>query len=138
MKVFIFLILLIAFQSESLVASSSLQTQTSVLGLENATSTNQQQFSAQSAQEKKAWKLAYRIQKKLKKKARRKGIETTVDFVDIVTLAGAIVCILGVISIIFTPIGGLIVAALGLLIYLVGKSQGGEINKIIQAIEDEA
>lgn len=138
MKVFIFLILLIAFQSENLVASSSLQTQTSVLGLENEASTNQQQFSAQSAQEKKAWKLAYRIQKKLKKKTRRKGIETIVDFVDIVTLAGAIVCILGVISIIFTPIGGLIVAALGLLIYLIGKSQGGEINKIIQAIEDEA
>ncbi len=137
MKILILLILFIVCQSESLVASSNFQIQTSVSVLENAESTHQQQFSAKSTQQKKAWKLAYRIQKKLKKKASRKGIETNVDFVDIATLAGAIVCILGIISIIFTPLGGLIVAGLGLLIYLIGKSQGGEINKIIQAIEDE-
>ncbi|MFT5617751.1 MAG: hypothetical protein ACI85I_000976 [Arenicella sp.] len=138
MKFFIPLILFIAFQSESLVARSSFPIQTSVLGLEIAESVDQKQFLAQSIQEKKALKLAYRIQKKLKKKAKKKGIKTNVEFVDVATLAGAIVCILGVISIIFSPIGGLIVAVLGLLIYLIGKSQGGEINKIIQAIEDEA
>jgi Flp pilus assembly protein TadB len=135
MKVFIFLILLIVFQNTSLIASSNSEiTENSVL-LEDA-EFSQQQIVTQSAIEKKAWKMAYKIQKKLKKKAKRKGIKSDVEFEDVATLAGAIVCILGVISIIFSPIGGLIVAGLGLLIYLIGKSQGGEINNIIQAIDD--
>ena len=75
--------------------------------------------------------LANKIYKKMKKQAKKKGIEAPqADFADIVTFAGAIVCVVGIISIIGNVVGGLIVAGIGLLIYFLGAANGGSIGNL--------
>lgn len=84
------------------------------------------------AKAKKSW---VKRQKKIKKILANKQIKSKkvtaiedVTFEDAVVLAGAVVVILGIISIIFSPISALISIALGLAVYLIGKTYGGNIN----------
>jgi hypothetical protein len=51
-----------------------------------------------------------------------------ISFEDVVTLAGAVVTVIGIISIIFDPISGIVVALLGLLVYFLGRQAGGSLN----------
>ena len=79
--------------------------------------------------EKRKKKLEKKLYKKVERKLKRKlGPNAEVNSSDIMTLVGAIICVIGVISIIGTIIGGLIVAGIGLAIYLIGKANGGSID----------
>jgi len=89
--------------------------------------------------EKRKAKLKKKLNKKLEKDKFRKKWNEAFDefnskanptFEDFVTLAGAIVTVLGILSIIFDPITGVVVAVLGLLVYLLGRNAGGSINNI--------
>lgn len=75
--------------------------------------------------------LVKKMVKKAERKARKRGIEAPQSgFADIVVLAAAIVVVVGIITIISSPVHGLIVAGIGLLIYLLGKSAGGSLSNI--------
>jgi len=85
----------------------------------------------QKLKEKMTHILAKKLYKRAKRKAKKQGLaQPMAEFEDFVALAGAIVCIVGIISIIFSPLGGLIVAALGLLIYVLARGAGGSIGSI--------
>ena len=89
--------------------------------------------------EKKAEKLKRKINRKLKKEKTREKLSNTIEafkrqanatFEDVVTLSGAIVTVVGILSIIFDPIAGVVIAVLGLIVYLLGRQAGGSLNNI--------
>ncbi|MGB0521365.1 MAG: hypothetical protein ACPGJS_00325 [Flammeovirgaceae bacterium] len=80
--------------------------------------------------EKLTYMVAKKLYKKAQRKAKKKGLKPMAEFEDFAALAGAIVCIAGIISIIGNPVGGIIVALLGLVIYVLARGAGGSIGAI--------
>lgn len=80
-------------------------------------------------------KLTQLIIKKLEKRAKRKAkkegkAKPMATFLDVVALAGAIVCVVGIISIISAFIPGIVTALIGFLIYLLATNAGGSIGGV--------
>jgi Flp pilus assembly protein TadB len=83
-----------------------------------------------SLQERIAQTLLRKAVKKAEKRQARRGVKA--DLPDFAALAGAIVVIVGIISIISNPIYGIIVALFGLLVYLLATSAGGSIGNVFR------
>ena len=75
--------------------------------------------------------LIKKLQKRAKRKAKKLGVaQPMAEFADVAALAGAIVCIVGIISIISSLVGGILVALAGLLVYVLARNAGGSINGV--------
>lgn len=112
-------------------SETSLHTSTSQTVALNAPATTAKASKKLTFKEKVVMSLVKRSIKKSQKRVAKRGdkaIKTT--FADIVVLAAAVVVVVGIISIISNPIGGLIVAGIGLLIYILAKGAGGSLNNI--------
>ena len=123
------------------IASSTLQPNTAS---HEATITSQLERPIRSEASKKKLTFKERIakavlkraMKRAERKAKKRGVEaakaTQGVFADVVVLAGAVVTIAGIITIISSPTSGLVIAALGLVVYLLGKASGGSLSNIFR------
>ena len=128
-----FLLAFMLFFGLSSKVSAATTAQTAEVPLEMAATAQSEVMDAKelSKKEKRTMWLAKKIYKKMERKAKKQGLAAPMtSFEDVIVLAGAIVTIAGIISIIFSPITGLVVAGLGLLVYWLGKANGGSISNI--------
>lgn len=132
-----FVITLVSFilVSASVFGSTSSNTSASIfpqgIHLEKGSTSTKKK----TLKDKLTYKLAKKLYKRAQKRALKKGAKPMGEFEDFVALAGAIVCIVGIISIIFSPIEGAIVALLGLIIYGIAKRYGGSIKGAFSRLE---
>lgn len=128
MRVFVIFFALL-LSSSAAFASSAAQTMNTTMSIE-AVAAPQAVKQKKTLKEKMTLMLAKKLYKKAQRKAKKKGMKPMAEFVDFVALAGAIVCIAGIISIIGSVVTGLITAGVGLLIYALAKAGGGSIGGV--------
>ena len=85
----------------------------------------------QKLQEKLKHLIAKKLYKNAKRKAKKEGLaKPMATFSDFAAVAGAIICLLGILSLITALLGGLVMILIGLLIYTLARNAGGTIKGV--------